>query len=110
MEKSDLISHEEIADLGYYFLDPGQEERFLQAINDEFALRVGEAITDSLPRDKLMELVSLPEGQMQDFVKKAVPGFGETVIGIRKGIIEELREERRSILLGAGSCRTVLGG
>ena len=107
MEKNNLISHEDIAGLGFYFLGPDQEEQFLQVINDEFALRVGEAITGSLPQDKLVELVSLPAGEMQDFMKRIVPGFEETVIDIRKGLIEELREERRSVLLGAGSYRTI---
>lgn len=103
MEKNKLISHEEIADLRYYFLDSDQMEQFLQVINDEFALRVGEAITSSLPRYKLMEMVSLPEGEIQDFINRTLPGFEETVTRIRKYLIDELREERRSVLLGTES-------
>lgn len=107
MEQNNLISHAEIADLGFYFMDHEQEEAFLQVINDEFALRVGEEITSCLPRDKLMVMAALPKKEMRDFIRRTIPGIEEKVIRIRNDLLDELREERRSILLGAGSDRTI---
>lgn len=35
MNKKALITHEDIANIGYYFLDPDQEKEFLKSINRE---------------------------------------------------------------------------
>lgn len=35
MNKKTLITHEDIANIGYYFLDPDQEKEFLKSINRE---------------------------------------------------------------------------
>ena len=98
MEQNYLICHKEIADMGYYFLNRKQEEQYLKSINDEFAFRVGEEITRSIPEDRKDYLCSLPQEERMDFLKNNIPDIEKTVTRIRKGLLKEIKEKRRDIL------------
>ena len=44
MRKNYWIKHQDISNIGYYFLDKNEEEEYLENMNHEFALRVGREI------------------------------------------------------------------
>ena len=99
MEKNYMICHKDITELGYYFLDREQEERYLKSINDEFALRVGDEIIRRIPPDKQSYIFSLPGEDMLDYIKKNMPDIDETVKEIRENLLKELRENRKTLLM-----------
>ncbi len=91
MEKNYLISHMEIADMGYSFADAEQEKEYLESINDDLALKVGAEITRRLPMDKRKYICSLSQEDMAEFLKDQVPDIEETVNSLRELLLKDLK-------------------
>lgn len=99
MEQNYLISHKDIADRGYYFLDTEQENQYLTSVNDEFALRVGNEITQRIPKEKRGCICTLSQEELLEFIKENVPDIEETVNKIKERLLKELKDKRKNILL-----------
>ena len=87
--------------MGYCFFDREQEDLCLRSINDEFANRVGLMVTCQLSQDDQMRLCALPRNEIHDYVKKLMPEIDCDIQAIRKKYLEELKQNRLSILMGA---------
>ena len=48
MKLNYLIGHKDLARSGYYFINSEQEKMLLESLNDEFAYRVGERLSEQL--------------------------------------------------------------
>ena len=50
--------------MGYYFPDPKQEERYLESINDELAVRIGVEVCHLLSQDQQIEIGNLARSDL----------------------------------------------
>lgn len=99
MSKSFLIKHEDIAGVGYYFLEKNQEEQYLESINSELAVRVDTEIRKRLSISRQMELSNLSTEEIFDRVKNRMPDIDHVIEKIRSTLLNEIREKRRDILI-----------
>ncbi len=99
MGMDNRIKHKDVAELGYYFIEREQEEKYLESLNDELALRVGMEAIKYLPEEKLRGLSSVKREEMNDYLMGNIPEMDEMVIRIRKNYLIEIKNKRRSILV-----------
>lgn len=99
------IEHEELADLGYYFLEYGQEEQCLEKINDELAQRVGMEVLKHLSSKMIKDLSSLDLEEINKYLVENVSGIDEMVSGVRDKYLLEIKNKRKSILIEENSQR-----
>lgn len=102
MKTTNLITHSDITEIGYYFLDREQEKLFLESINDELAERIGEDLLLRLSSDNRAIAFALPFDEIYDFFERNIPNMQSTVSQIKVDYLAELKEKRKQILtLGA---------
>ena len=93
------IKHNDIAGLGYYFGDNGQEDRYLESVNEELAVRVGGEICKILSPDMIEKLSFLPDSEIFDYLTRHIPGMHEIINKTREDLLEEIGKRRKDILL-----------
>ena len=98
MRNNYWIEHRDIADLGYYFIEFEQEQKYLQSLNDELALRVGAEAIKHLSPQKLEELSFLKKEEVFDFMVNNIPEMEKMVYRIRKDYLLEIKSKRRGVL------------
>lgn len=99
MRKKYLIGHRDIAGMGYYFLDSKQEERYLESINDELAVRIGVEVCNVLSQEQQIEIGSLARSDLYEYLKGCVPDIDDMLGRVRTNLLREIREKRKRILL-----------
>lgn len=106
MRKDYLITHKEIAEIGYYFLEHEQEKKFLESINNELVERVATDVCGKLPPEQQIEIAGLVQDELYARLKDIAPGFDETINKNRSNILREIKMNRKDILIkGAGDYR-----
>ena len=105
-----FITHEDIAKIGYYFLDAEHERRFLRCINKELmgiitreeALRLKKRTLNSLKEKRLVilsgsvkQLETQGEKQTLTFRQKNSPGYSLTTNGNQTRKRRTLRSRQR---------------
>jgi hypothetical protein len=92
-----LIRHKDLAKIGYYFIDAQQERLFLDAVNDEFAERVGEHCLEITGNDMYENPIRLA-----DKIKKALDTTGtdinSIILEIRQSLLNDLKQDRKLLL------------
>lgn len=99
MRKNYLIGHRDIVGMGYYFPEPNQEERYLESINDELAVRIGVEVSNVLSQDQQIEVGNLARSDLYEYLKACVPDIDEMLGRVRTNLLREIREKRKNILL-----------
>ncbi len=99
MKKKFLIKHKDIANIGYYFLKPSEEELFLKNVNDDFAFKVGQRVIEELYQDDKAISKQISLKNILELVRKDEMYYAEIITEIRNGILEELKQKRRDMLL-----------
>lgn len=99
MRKNYWIKHQDISNIGYYFLDKNEEEEYLENMNHEFALRVGREIMKLLSEDEQNYIYGLPPELAYRALSRLIPDTKEQVDRIRRMLLEERRQKRKELLL-----------
>ena len=98
MKLNYLITHQDIAKLGYYFLDKGQENAFLGHLNDEFAKRIGTSLFEQLKKDGHMSDAYVSPKEIREFFFEKNSEAESVIEDIRSQILKDVKEERKSLL------------
>ena len=81
--------------MGYYFPDPKQEERYLESINDELAVRIGVEVCHLLSQDQQIEIGNLARSDLYEYLKVCVPDIDESLGMVRTNLLREIRKTQK---------------
>lgn len=98
MRNNYWIEHKDIADLGYYFIEFEQEQKYLQSLNDELAMRVGTEAIKHLSPQKLDELSFVNKEDVFIYIMNNIPEMEKMVYKIRNDYLLEIKSKRRGVL------------
>ncbi len=98
MNKSYLITNEELKEIGYFFLDQNEEIKVLQTINDRFATEIGIEMKKRLSSEEFKKIVGLKAHYIQEYLETMIPQYDEIIDLKRKEILNNLKKSRKSLL------------
>lgn len=105
MTMNDGIVHNDLMNLGIFFLEKAEERAFLKRVNDEFAYLVGlEALNQINENDNRTGGIALED--IWRFLEKDQEKCKKIVKTVRARILLTLKERRKFLLGGSGKQET----
>lgn len=95
-----VIKHADIAKIGYYFLNPEDEKKYLDSLNYELLHRIRELSKEEAFSSKRKEVSKNPYEESYDLIFRNIEGSEEIMRQIRKELLLEERNLRKYRLLG----------
>lgn len=102
MNSIHYFKHCDIIKLGFVFLEPSNEDLFLEAINTEYIGRINKAIAEKLTDKEINFLSEYSRSEIYEYINYHYPDCISCIQTIKARLEDELRQSRKDILSGEG--------